>query len=494
MSASSTPAAGGHAAEPQSGRDAEDRAERPAEGVAGARAEGLAEGAPGARVRAEDVAKGGGETVPSPFAGVGAAVDRAVTRGLHRVTGGALAPYQSAIVRIGFALTWLGFLLREYPHRDALYGPGSAWGPDLAKRLIASNHAFTVLLWSDSRAWFELVYALAVLSAAALLVGWRTRTASLMFMVGVLSLQNRSVFMGDGGDNVIHLMAIYLAFTRCGQVWSLDAVNRRRRERRAAEAAERAAAAEQSAEPGEPGGAAEGADPVGIALWAVLGAALSAASFDGKLSTGWAVVFWGCWLGQAVWWAVRRYAPGEPRTVFEIMGDIVHNGAMLVICAEVCLIYSTAGWYKIQGSRWEDGTALYYPLHLDDFTPWPALSHTLAGNGLMVMVITYGTVMVQVAFPFTLFNRRVKNVLLGGMMLEHASIALVLGLPFFSLAMIAADAVFLPTSFLRWAGQLVVRAVTPRRRTASDGAAPAGGDHALGAAQPAIGPPPSTVG
>ena len=25
-------------------------------------------------------------------------------------------------------------------------------------------------------------------------------------MIGVLSLQNRSVFMGDGGDNVIHLM------------------------------------------------------------------------------------------------------------------------------------------------------------------------------------------------------------------------------------------------------------------------------------------------
>lgn len=66
----------------------------------------------------------------------------------------------------------------------------------------------------------------------------------------------------------------------------------------------------------------------------------------------------------------------------------------------------------------------------------------------MVMVLTYGTVIVQVAFPFTLFNRRVKNVLLVAMMMEHAAIAVLLGLPFFSLAMIAADAVFLPTSFL----------------------------------------------
>ncbi|CAM5733183.1 tRNA (guanosine(18)-2'-O)-methyltransferase [Streptomyces badius] len=72
----------------------------------------------------------------------------------------------------------------------------------------------------------------------------------------------------------------------------------------------------------------------------------------------------------------------------------------------------------------------------------------------MVMVLTYGTVIVQVAFPFTLFNRRVKNVLLIVMIGEHAGIALLLGLPFFSMAMIAADAVFLPTAFLVWLGTL----------------------------------------
>jgi uncharacterized membrane protein YphA (DoxX/SURF4 family) len=104
-----------------------------------------------------------------------------------------------------------------------------------------------VLIWTDRRAWFELVYVLAVLASAALLLGWRTRTSALLFMVGVLSLQNRSVFVGDGGDNVIHIMAIYLAFTRCGQVWSLD---HRRAVRQAARPARSARA---------------GADPVGIA-------------------------------------------------------------------------------------------------------------------------------------------------------------------------------------------------------------------------------------
>jgi hypothetical protein len=401
--------------------------------------------------------------VPSPFASLGAGIDSAVSRGLTRLTGTTVAPYQSAVVRIGISLTWLLYLIREFPHRSELYGPDSPWSFDLAKRIIASNHAFSVLMWNDGRAWFELVYAVALLSALTLLLGWRTRTSALLFMIGVLSLQNRSIFMGDGGDNVIHLMAIYLAFTRCGQVWSLD---RRRAERRAAR---RAAAgregADDGADVGVDAGADDGADPVGIALWTVLGACLVAAVLAGKLSSGWALIFWACWAGQAVWWAVRRYAPGEPRTVLGMVANVVHGGAMLVIAGEVCLIYSTAGWYKIQGSRWQDGTAPYYPLHLDDFTPWPALSHALAGNSVMIMLVCYGTVIIQVAFPFTLFNRRVKNVLLPAMMLEHVSIAITLGLPFFSLAMIAADAVFLPTSFLRWAGDRLARLVRPRRES-----------------------------
>jgi hypothetical protein len=181
------------------------------------------------------------------------------------------------------------------------------------------------------------------------------------------------------------------------------------------------------------------------------------------------------WSAQGLWWSVGRWArSGQPRILLDVVADIVHNGALLVIMAEACLIYATAGWYKIQGSRWQDGTAVHYPLHLDYFSPWPGLSDALAANGTMVMLITYGTVAVQVAFPFTLFNRRVKNVLLAAMITEHAVIAVVLGLPFFSLAMIAADAVFLPTSFLRRLGGWAARARgRPVRRGGDGGKVPA---------------------
>jgi hypothetical protein len=208
---------------------------------------------------------------------------------------------------------------------------------------------------------------------------------------------------------------VYLLFTRCARVWSLDA--RRGREGT-------------------------------VWLWALLGLALAL----GPPGPGWPL--WSVWLVAGAWYAVHRRRPdGELRAVLDALANMLHNCAMLVIAAQVVLIYSTAGWYKVQGSRWQDGTALHYPLHLDYFTPWPWLSGVLGSSMLLVFLLSYGTVIVQVAFPFTLFNRRLKNVLLALMMAEHAAIAVTLGLPFFSLAMIAADAVFLPTTFLRRVGR-----------------------------------------
>ena len=264
------------------------------------------------------------------------------------------------MIRIGFAGTWLLFLLREFPHREEMYGPDGPWSWDLAQQLIASNHAFTALMWADGQVWFGIVYVFAVLSSLLLMLGWRTRTMSVLFMVGVLSLQNRSIFMGDGGDNVIHLMAIYLVLTRCGRAgrWTSGG----------------------SAEPGtharvESGSAGQGRSRPLDGARPVLAAATLAGKIDGGFFGGWRTVYWGLWAVQGLWWLAGRYGRSvQPRILLDVVANLVHNAALFVIMAEACLIYATAGWYKIQGSRWQDGTAVYYPLHLDYFSPWPALS------------------------------------------------------------------------------------------------------------------------
>ncbi|WP_018547243.1 HTTM domain-containing protein [Streptomyces sp. LaPpAH-108] len=374
---------------------------------------------------------------PSPFKGMSKRVDARIVRYLNAITGRTLFPYQAAVVRIGFALTFLLYLVREWPHRQELYGAAGPWSFGLAQRLLDSNGAFSVLMWSDTNWWFELVYNGTILVCLGLLLGWHTRTMSLLYMVGVLSLLNRSVLLGDGGDTLIHLVASYLVLTRCGTVWSLDARRRRRAEAHHTTAT-----------------TATTGDPVSVALWAFLGAALAVAQATGfaELHWGWALFLWGMWAIQALWFWAERGTFTEVRGVLDATANIVHNAALLLIAAQVCILYATAGLYKIQGARWQDGTAVHYPLHLDYFRPWAPLSGTLDSSGLLITAITYGTVILQVAFPFTLLNRRVKNVLLPVLMAEHASIAVLCGLPFFSMAMVFADAVFLPTSFLRWFG------------------------------------------
>ncbi|MFE0461529.1 HTTM domain-containing protein [Kitasatospora sp. NPDC058965] len=354
-----------------------------------------------------------------------------LARALEAFTGRPLARYQAAAVRIGFALVVTLQLLREWPERRVLYGDRAAWSLSLADRMTAQNHAFSALLWHDGRWWFEACYAVSLLAAVLMLLGWRTRFSSVLFLLGVLSVQNRSILVGDGGDNLIHLMAIYLAFTRCAEVWSLDA---RRRSR------------------GRPDGPLSG-----VLLWLGSAAALTAAQLTGHLAwsapdwphLGWAALLWTLWAVAGLWYAVTRWRPrSEARAVLDALGSMVHHCAMVVIGAQVVLVYTTAGLYKVQGSRWQDGTALYYPLHLDYFTPWPGLSALLGSSMLVVFALSYGTVLAQLAFPVVLWSRRAKNVLLVMMVLEHLGIAVLLGLPIFSLAMVAADAVFLPTAFL----------------------------------------------
>ncbi|MFE9428297.1 HTTM domain-containing protein [Kitasatospora sp. NPDC006697] len=317
--------------------------------------------------------------------------------------------YAAAVLRIGYGLLYLVFLLREFPHREEIWGPGSPWTPGLARQLFDQTGWASILTLSDSPAYFEACYVLAVVTAALFLLGWRTRATSLLFAAVVASFHARAIFMTDGGDNVILLMAVYLTCTACGRCWSLDA--RRTRRRISARPADT-----PPASVGEPG-------------------CHQLTSSRGLLVT------------------------------------VLHNCGMFVIAAQVCFLYGSAGLYKVQGGSWGNGTALHYVLNLDLFRPWPALSDMLDSHQIFVAVASYLTVLLQVAFSFVLFGR-LKYIVLVTLLGMHAGIAVLLGLPLFSGAMIVADAVFLPDRFYESLGQLWRRTV---RRDAALGRAPFSG-------------------
>jgi hypothetical protein len=337
------------------------------------------------------------------------------------LTGRPVSLYAAAVLRIGYGLLYLAFLLREFPHRDEIWGPGSPWTPDLARQLFQQSGWNSVLTLSDNRGYFELCYALAVTTCVLFTLGWRTRAMSVLFAVTVASFHARALFMTDGGDNLTLLMAVYLMPTACGRRWSLDARRTRSPPNRPASSV----SAEQ-----------------------------------------------------------LRYVRGTLTTV-------LHNCGMFVIAAQVCFLYGSAGLYKVQGGSWGNGTALHDVLNLRLFQPWPALSHFADGYPMTLAIAGYVTVMVQVAFPFALFGR-LKYPVLAVLIGMHAGIALLLGLPLFSGAMVVADAVFLSDRLYLTLGGLARRAVQRA------GAGPAGqrNDRPLPVpSQPAVCPgPPHSPG
>lgn len=297
-----------------------------------------------------------------------------------------------AVLRIGYGTLWVLFLLREWNERDGAWGPDSAWSPALERQYATQSgwsgfeHAWLTALSGLTRTEFDLFYLAAIAVGAAFALGWHTRATSILFVGVVVALENRSPLLTDGGDNVLTLMSIYLAFTACGTHCSLDA------HRRAARKA---------------------TTPVHEAL-----PIRTPPDWLAELSV-----------------ARRRIVA------------VTHNGAVLAVAAQMCFIYGTAGLLKVQGSMWQDGSALAYVLRLNWFHPWPGLSAWVAGHAMLLTLAGYTAVFAQAGFPFTVFAPKLKYLTLTVLVVMHMFIAVLLGLPFFSAIMLVGDAIFLPDQF-----------------------------------------------
>lgn len=141
----------------------------------------------------------------------------------------------------------------------------------------------------------------------------------------------------------------------------------------------------------------------------------------------------------------RRRKERAPRPIaqkYQWAPVTAHNLALVVLAFQVCAIYVSGGLYKAGGDPWAHGYAIYDPLQTAQFGTWPVLSDLLTTWGPLVVLMTWGSLTFQIAFPFLLFNKYTKIVALLGILSFHLAIGLLMGLPWFSLTMIAVDAIF----------------------------------------------------
>jgi hypothetical protein len=120
-----------------------------------------------------------------------------------------------------------------------------------------------------------------------------------------------------------------------------------------------------------------------------------------------------------------------------------HNITVAALAFQLTIIYISAGMFKTQGELWQHGTALYYPLQLQEYKPFPFLTDLFTHFGVMVGIATYVVVFTQLFFPLLLIvSVATRRIAIAIVLLFHASIAVMMALPWFSLEMVAFDAIF----------------------------------------------------
>ena len=126
-----------------------------------------------------------------------------------------------AAFRIGLAAVTLFDLLMRSGNVDLHYSEvGVLPSEELDRLFLHTPWGWTL---HGSLAGSSFLFGIAVVAAAALLVGWRTRLATALTWLLAVSLHARNPMLQFGGDHLLRVLLFWGMFLPLGAVWSVDA-------------------------------------------------------------------------------------------------------------------------------------------------------------------------------------------------------------------------------------------------------------------------------
>ena len=144
--------------------------------------------------------------------------------------------------------------------------------------------------------------------------------------------------------------------------------------------------------------------------------------------------------GRHLSWDARKRGTKVPRVTGPVwFSTTLHNAALILVVHQVVMVYVASAFWKLQGDRWTDGTAVYYPLQTQAYSPWGDLIEPLSSWSPLIHAASWSALVVQLFFPVLLLYRPSRFVGLLVITGMHLGIGLFMGIMYFSLAMIAVD-------------------------------------------------------
>ncbi len=123
-----------------------------------------------------------------------------------------------ALFRIGLGLVSLYNLVDIFPHLDYFFGPLGFYGLDV----IGPPSYWSIHALSDRMDFVQALFILHMVFSVMLLVGYKTRLATIVCWAMTLSLFNRVPAMAFGGDEVLRAALLWGMFLPLGRRFSVD--------------------------------------------------------------------------------------------------------------------------------------------------------------------------------------------------------------------------------------------------------------------------------
>ena len=127
-----------------------------------------------------------------------------------------------ALFRIGLGLTVLVDLVTRAPFLMHHYTDAGAIPRSLVLKSVQVPRISLYQMVGETELVMVL-YAIQILAALALLVGFKTRIANIVTWVLLVSLHSRAPVLLNAGDMLIRLMLFWAIFLPVGRIWSWDA-------------------------------------------------------------------------------------------------------------------------------------------------------------------------------------------------------------------------------------------------------------------------------
>ena len=142
--------------------------------------------------------------------------------------------------------------------------------------------------------------------------------------------------------------------------------------------------------------------------------------------------------------------------------------AMRLLQIQLSVVYLFAVWTKVQGTTWNNGTAVSFALRIADLERFP-LPSFITTSALISNLLTYGTLVLELSLAILIWNRKLRPwVLLAGLSL-HLGIEYSIRVGFYGMAITSLYLLFVPPAWLETALLAVRRRLRrPRLKTSPD--------------------------